>query len=58
MNSEQNYIEINRQSWNTKTEVHLQSEFYDLEGFMNGKTSLNEIELNLLGNINGKTILH
>lgn len=58
MNSEQNYIEINRQSWNTKTEVHLQSEFYDLEGFMNGKTSLNEIELNLLGNINEKTILH
>ena len=58
MNSEQNYIEINRQSWNTKTEVHLQSEFYDLEGFVNGKTSLNEIELNLLGNINGKTILH
>lgn len=58
MNPEQNYIEINRQSWNNRTETHLKSEFYDLNGFLNGKTSLNEIELNLLGNIKGKTILH
>jgi 2-polyprenyl-3-methyl-5-hydroxy-6-metoxy-1,4-benzoquinol methylase len=58
MHSEQNYIEINRQSWNNRTETHLKSEFYDLDGFLNGKTSLNEIELNLLGNIKGKTILH
>jgi ubiquinone/menaquinone biosynthesis C-methylase UbiE len=58
MNSEQNYIEINRQSWNNRTDAHLKSEFYDLNGFLNGKTSLNEIELNLLGDIKGKTILH
>jgi len=58
MNSENNYIDINRQSWNTRTETHLKSEFYDLDGFLNGKTSLNEIELNLLGDIKGKTILH
>lgn len=58
MNSEQNYIEINRQSWNNRTDTHLKSEFYDLDGFLKGKTSLNEIELNLLGNIKGKTILH
>lgn len=58
MNSEQNYIEINRQSWNNRTDAHLKSEFYDLDGFRKGKTSLNEIELNLLGDIKGKTILH
>jgi 2-polyprenyl-3-methyl-5-hydroxy-6-metoxy-1,4-benzoquinol methylase len=58
MNKEQNYIEINRQSWNNRTETHLKSEFYDLDGFLKGKTSLNEIELNLLGEIKGKTILH
>lgn len=58
MNSEQNYIEINRQSWNNRTDTHLKSEFYNLDGFLHGKTSLNEIELNLLGNIKGKTILH
>ena len=58
MNSEQNYIEINRQSWNKRTDAHLKSEFYDLDGFLKGKTSLNEIELNLLGDIKGKAILH
>ena len=58
MNSEHNYIEINRQSWNNRTEVHLKSEFYDLEGFMNGKSSLNEIELSLLNHLQGKSVLH
>ena len=58
MNSEKNYIEINRESWNHRTEVHLKSEFYDLEGFINGKSSLNPIELSLLGDIAGKSILH
>ncbi len=58
MNTENNYIEINRQSWNNRIETHLKSEFYDLNGFLQGKSSLNDIELNLLGDINGKTILH
>lgn len=58
MNSENNYIEINRQSWNKRTEVHLKSAFYDLDNFLKGKSSLNDIELNLLGDIKGKSILH
>jgi len=58
MKKEDNYIEINRQSWNNKTDIHLKSEFYDLKNFIQGKTSLNSIELNLLGDISGKTILH
>lgn len=58
MCEENNYIEINRNSWNNRTETHLKSEFYDVEGFMKGKSSLNEIELKLLGDIQGKSILH
>ena len=58
MNKEQNYININKQSWNNKTEIHLKSEFYDLDNFIKGQTSLNSIELNLLGDISGKSILH
>lgn len=58
MNPKENYIEINRKSWNNKTQVHLKSQFYDLDGFLNGKTSLNDIELKLLGEIKGKSILH
>lgn len=53
-----NYQEINRNTWNKKTKVHLESAFYDLSGFLNGKSSLNAIELNLLGDIRNKRILH
>ncbi len=52
------YIEINKISWNNRVDAHLASAFYDVEGFLNGKTSLNDIELKLLGDIKGKTILH
>ncbi|MBK8930110.1 MAG: class I SAM-dependent methyltransferase [Chitinophagaceae bacterium] len=58
MSNNPNYIEINKNSWNKRTAVHLKSEFYDQENFLNGQTSLNDIELNLLGNIEGKSILH
>jgi len=55
---EDNYIEINKQSWNNKVAFHLNSEFYDVDGFLKGANSLNEIELNLLHDIQGKNILH
>jgi SAM-dependent methyltransferase len=55
---EENYIDINKALWNKKTEFHVTSEFYDLEGFKKGNTSLNSIELNLLGDVKGKSILH
>jgi ubiquinone/menaquinone biosynthesis C-methylase UbiE len=58
MNQDLNYIDKNRQVWNTKTDFHVKSEFYDLENFLKGNSSLNEIELNLLGDISGKSILH
>lgn len=54
----ENYIEKNKDAWNQKTPVHIASEFYDMVGFMKGKSSLNEIELHLLGDIKGKSILH
>lgn len=58
MNPEKNYIEINKHSWNNRIDTHLNSEFYNLEGFLKGETSLNPIELEILGDIKGKTILH
>ena len=32
MSSEINYIDINKESWNNRTETHMRSEFYDLKG--------------------------
>lgn len=56
--AELDYIRINKELWNQRTEFHVNSEFYGLEAFIEGKSSLNEIELNLLGDIKGKRILH
>jgi len=58
MNAPLNYIELNRNLWNERTKAHFSSDFYDVTAFLNGKSSLNEIELNLLGNIKGKSVLH
>jgi SAM-dependent methyltransferase len=52
------YININKSTWNDKVDVHIDSDFYDLEGFLNGKSTLNAIELELLGNVKGKKVLH
>ena len=52
------YFEVNKKAWNSKTPVHIGSEFYDVENFKKGKTSLKFIELEELGNIKGKSILH
>lgn len=55
---EQNYIESNKASWNNRTDYHIQSDFYDMQAFRNGKNSLKNIELALLGDVKGKSILH
>jgi len=55
---EEKYITLNRKSWNDRIEAHAASRFYDLEGFRKGRSSLNSLELNLLGDIRGKSILH
>ena len=52
------YIKINKQTWNNKTAVHIDSDFYDNDNFIKGKSTLNSIELDLLGDVNGKKILH
>lgn len=51
MNADFDYLEINRKSWNSRVDVHLKSDFYDVKGFLEGESSLNDIELGLLGDI-------
>ncbi|MFN3969608.1 class I SAM-dependent methyltransferase [Flavobacterium sp.] len=58
MDNKNDYKAINKQTWNNKTDVHIASEFYDVEGFLKGKSTLNDIELPLLGGVSGKKILH
>lgn len=54
----EDYLDINKKSWNLSTPVHLESAFYNVPAFVQGENSLNSIELELLGNVAGKSILH
>lgn len=54
----EDYIAINRNAWNHKTAIHIDSEFYDNEAFLKGKNTLKSIELDMLGDIKGKSVLH
>lgn len=58
MGQEIDYLEINRALWDEKTKHHVGSAFYDNERFLQGASSLKEIELALTGDVAGKTILH
>lgn len=58
MSHSDNFFDINRHSWNNRLEAHLKSDFYDVQGFIEGKNSLREIELSWLGDITSKKVLH
>lgn len=58
MNTNIDYKSINKETWNQRTEVHYDSDFYDNKSFIAGKNSLNSIELDLMGDVTGKSILH
>ena len=55
---EENYLEINKANWDERAEKHVGSAFYNNTSFLAGQSSLNEIELSLLGEIRGKHLLH
>ncbi len=52
------YKQINKESWNKRVESHVKSDFYNVDEFLKGNSSLNEPELKLLGDIRGKSVLH
>jgi SAM-dependent methyltransferase len=53
------YLKNNKDLWNEITPIHARSEFYDLEGFKAGKSSLIcPIELEEMGDVSGKSLLH
>ncbi|MDX1349779.1 MAG: class I SAM-dependent methyltransferase [Putridiphycobacter sp.] len=58
MESSENYIAINKKAWDQRTEVHVDSDFYDNATFLKTKQSLNDIELAILGDLSGKKVLH
>ena len=53
-----NYKAVNQAAWNKRTDIHWKSDFYDNDSFIAGHNSLKSIELELLGDLKGKTVLH
>ena len=53
------YLKMNKNYWNSRVEAHAESEFYSMEQFMAGGSSLKWIELeHLPADLTGKKILH
>jgi SAM-dependent methyltransferase len=55
---EQHYLDQNRALWDAWTDLHEQSEFYDVEGFLAGKSRLKPIELAEMPAVKNKSLLH
>jgi len=51
-------IEVNRKYWDELAELHVRSEFYDVPGFKAGKCTLKELDLEAVGDVAGKRLLH
>ena len=52
------YLKQNKANWNEITPMHERSAFYDVAGFKAGKCTLLPTELEEMGDVNGKSLLH
>lgn len=52
------YFEANQKLWDARVEPHLSSDMYEMDAFRKGKNSLQAFEIETLGSLEGKTILH
>ena len=51
-------MDANRQLWDDRVDVHHRSEYYDVDGFRAGRSTLRSIELEELGEVTGRGLLH
>jgi SAM-dependent methyltransferase len=56
--NESDYVAVNKALWNSKVPHHLDSDFYRTEEIVNGADALVGPEKELLGDLNGKRVLH
>jgi SAM-dependent methyltransferase len=52
------WIAINKAMWDERVPIHVASEFYDVEGFLAGDSTLRQFELDELGGVDGLTLVH
>ncbi|HEY7201752.1 MAG TPA: class I SAM-dependent methyltransferase [Candidatus Dormibacteraeota bacterium] len=57
-NDDRGRMAANRRLWDERVAVHQRSAHYDLEGFRAGASTLRSIELEELGDVSGRSLLH
>jgi SAM-dependent methyltransferase len=58
MDQYQQYFETNKGLWDQLAALHKDSEWYEVAAFKSGQSSLRELELQELGEVRGKSLLH
>jgi SAM-dependent methyltransferase len=49
---------LNRANWDARVPIHAASRFYDIPGFVGGRSTLRDFELAEVGDVSGRTLLH
>ncbi|MBF8187416.1 class I SAM-dependent methyltransferase [Nonomuraea sp. K274] len=52
------YLEVNRANWNARVPVHVGSDFYDVTGFVAGRSRLRPFEREEVGDVSGRRLAH
>lgn len=58
MKNYNHYFNTNKDTWNKKVKAHAEGDFYNLEQFKKGASSLNDYEKHGVPNVAGKSLLH
>ncbi len=51
-------VTANRNGWNLRVKEHLDTEFYGVDAFKNGRNTVQRIEIEEVGDVTGKSLLH
>lgn len=52
------YFETNLARWDESVAIHAASQGYDLQGYLKGEKTLYQVEMDEVGDVHGKTLLH
>ena len=55
---EDHHLAANRSAWDELAPIHAKSAFYDVEGFLGGTTALRPFELEEMGEVAGRSLVH
>ncbi len=58
MDDQADWIAANRAMWDERVPIHVGSRFYDVEGFLAGRDSLQPFEVAEVGDVTGKEFVH